>query len=188
VAVDEVGTTFGQFAGRHLHWPDIADTFSAQSNPRRICTVSQLGRSRESLIAELHEIERLDTDYYRQQDKSRVDLHAYTTRQERRRQILQELAEQAHNRRRSSRLFLSIDVTLFCLGHGMIKGRISEISASGFAAVLPLELPYGQSVTAEIHLPFGTKTVEAVVRNRRAFRHGFEVLGTNLSEELDWLK
>ena len=66
----------------------------------------------------------------------------------------------------------------------MIKGRISEISASGFAAVLPLELQFGESVTAEIHLPSGTKTVEAVIRNRRAFRHGFEFLGTDLSEEM----
>ena len=95
---------------------------------------------------------------------------------------------QAHNRRRSPRLSLSIDVTLFCLGQGVIKGRICEISEAGFAATLPLDLAFGESVTAEIHLPFGTKTVEAVVRNRIAFRHGFEVLGTDLSEEMHWLQ
>ena len=147
-----------------------------------------MGRERESLIAELREIERMDTDYYRQQGSCRQNADAYTLRQQRRRQILLELADQAHNRRRRLRLSLSIDVTLFSLGHGMIKGRISDISESGFAAVLPLELPFGETVTAEIHLPFGTKTVEAVVRNRRASRHGFEFLGTNLSEELDSLK
>jgi hypothetical protein len=144
--------------------PDIADSFAAQSNPRRICTVSQLGRSRESLIAELREIERINAEYYRQQDKSRVDLHAHTVRQQRRHQILVELAALEHNRRRHSRLSLSTDVTLFCLGHGIIKGRISGLSESGFAAVLPVRLELGEIVTAEIHLPFGTKAAEAVGR------------------------
>jgi hypothetical protein len=54
-------------------------------------------------------------------------------RQHRRHQILLELAAQEHNRRRHSRLSLSTDVTLFCLGHGIIKGRISNLSESGFA-------------------------------------------------------
>jgi hypothetical protein len=150
--------------------------------------VSQLGRSRESLIAELREIERLDAEYYHQQDKSRVELHAHTTRQQQRHQILLELADQAHNRRRYPRLSLRIDVTLFCFGHGIIKGRISDLSESGFAAELPLELELGETVTAEIHLPFGTKTAEAIVRNRNGFRHGFEFLGTDLSEEMHWLQ
>ena len=133
-----------------------------------------MGRERESLIDELREIERMDAENYRQQGSGGGDVNAYTVRQQRRNQILRELVE--HNLRGQLRLSLSIDVTLFCLRHGMIKGRISEISASGFAAVLPLELQFGESVTAEIHLPSGTKTVEAVIRNRRAFRHGFEFL------------
>lgn len=70
----------------------------------------------------------------------------------------------------------------------MIKGRISDISESGFGAVLPSALPYGETVTAEIHLPFGAKTVEAVVRNRNNFRHGFEFLGMVLSEEMHWMR
>ena len=70
-----------------------------------------------------------------------------------------------------------------------MPGRISDISASGFAAVLPLELPLGELVRAEIHLPFGTKVVEAVVRNRNSFRHGFEFLGSDLSEEIkNWME
>jgi hypothetical protein len=143
-----------------------------------------LDPERESLISELREIERMDAEYYRQ--RRHGDVNAHAVRQQRRSQILRELA--AHNLRRNPRLPLNIDVTLFCLGKGAIKGRICEISASGFAATLPLHLAFGESVTAEIHLPFGTKTVEAVVRNRIAFRHGFEVLGTNLSEEMHWLQ
>jgi hypothetical protein len=54
--------------------------------------------------------------------------------------------------------------------------------------VLPLELELGEIVTAEIHLPFGTKAAEAVIRNRNAFRHGFEFLETDLSEEMHWLQ
>jgi hypothetical protein len=54
--------------------------------------------------------------------------------------------------------------------------------------VLPLELELGEIVTTEIHLPFSTKSTEAVVRNRNAVRHGFEFLGTDLSEEMHWLQ
>jgi hypothetical protein len=77
----------------------------------------------------------------------------------------------------------------FSLTQGMMPGRVSVISALGFAAMLPLELPAGELVRAEIRLPFGTKVVQAVVRNRNAFRHGFKLLGTNLAEELkDWMQ
>jgi hypothetical protein len=143
-----------------------------------------VGRERESLIAELREIERMDADYYRH-GGGRGDVTAYTLRQQRRRLILLELANP--DLRGHPRLSLGMNVTIFCLGHGVIKGRISDISESGFAAVLPMELPLGKMVTTEIHLPFGTKAAEAIVRNRDAFRHGFEFLGTDLSEEMHWL-
>ena len=164
-----------QFLDEELRCPGITEMLSC---------MEQMGRERESLIAELREIERMDAEYYRQQGRGRSDVSAYTLRQQRRHQILLELAGQAHNHRRHPRLFLSIDVTLFCFGHGIIKGRISDLSESGCAAVLPLELPLGETVTAEIHLPFGTKTSEVVVRNRNAFRHGFEFLGTDFFEEM----
>ena len=147
--------------------------------------MSQVGRQRESLIAELREIERMDADYYRQQGSGRGDVSAYRLRQKRRRQILVQLAD--NDLRRHSRISLSIDVTLFSVTQGRIPGRTSDISESGFAATLPLELPVGEVVRAEIHLPFGTKVVQAVVRNRNALRHGFEFLGTDLSDEVKGL-
>jgi hypothetical protein len=143
-----------------------------------------VGREREILIAELREIEPMDADYYRQGGPG--DVTAYTLRQQRRRLILLELANR--DLRGHLRLSIDMDITLFCLGHGMIKGRISDLSESGFAAELLLRLPFGETVTAEIHLPFGIKTAEAVVRNRNAFRHGFEFVGTDLSEEMHWLQ
>ena len=110
-----------------------------------------MGRERESLIDELREIERMDAEYYRQQGSDGGDVNPYTVRQQRRNQILRELVE--HNLRGQLRLSLSIDVILFCLRHRMIKGRISEISASGFTAVLPLELQF--------ELPIGRWTTGA---------------------------
>ena len=46
-----------------------------------------------------------------------------------------------------------------------MPGWISDISAFRFAAA-QLQLPVGELVRAEIHLSFGTKVIQAVVRNR----------------------
>jgi hypothetical protein len=148
--------------------------------------VNQVGKKRESLIAELREVERMDVDYYRRQSSDRGDVDAYRLRQLRRGQILVELAD--NNLRRHSRILLSTDVTLFSLTQGRIPGRVTDISPLGFAAVLPLELPVGELVGGKIHFPFGTKVIQAVVRERNASHHNFEFLSVDLSDELkDWM-
>jgi hypothetical protein len=150
-----------------------------------ICAVSQPGGTRESLIAELREIERKDADFYRQQRSGSGDVNTYTLRQQRRREILLEIADL----RRYSRLSLSIDVTLFSTLQGRILGRISDMSAFGFAAASPLELSVGEIVRAEIHLPFGTKVIQAVVRNRNGAHHNFEFIGIDLLDEMrNWMQ
>jgi len=65
----------------------------------------------------------------------------------------------------------------------MIKGRILDISKTGFPAVTPLELPLGETATAEIHRPFGTKTAEGVARTGQVFGADSN-FGTDLSEEI----
>ena len=113
----------------------------AQSNLGHLCY--EMGREREGPIAELREIERINADYYRQQGSGRGDVDAYRLRQKRRRRILIALAD--NDLRRHSRISRSIDVTLLFLTQGRRPGLISDISALGFAAVLPLELQWESS-------------------------------------------
>jgi CheY-like chemotaxis protein len=89
---------------------------------------------------------------------------------------------------RQNRVMLDAEVTIYSEGHGSMPARVSEISESGFAATLPLELLLGEVVIVEIHLPFAIKRVKAVIRNRKVFRHGFELLPTTVSEEMERLR
>jgi hypothetical protein len=56
----------------------------------------------------------------------------------------------------------------------LLPGQTQDISESGMAAILPVELREGQEVELQIRLRSGTQTVRAVVRHRSVFRHGFE--------------
>jgi hypothetical protein len=49
-----------------------------------------------------------------------------------------------------------------------------DISKSGVAAIIPVELNVGTEVELQIKLPTGTKRVRAIVRHRTVYRHGFE--------------
>jgi hypothetical protein len=49
-----------------------------------------------------------------------------------------------------------------------------EMSESGMSAILPVEVPLGETVGLRISFPLGSVEQGAVVRSRNAFRHGFE--------------
>ncbi len=84
------------------------------------------------------------------------------------------------DRRRHARLPLSVDLTVYSDRAGVVPGRVSDISDSGFSAVLPLELSLGEVVRVELYLDSGVKISSAVVRNRTVFRHGFEFLPVSM--------
>jgi len=75
--------------------------------------------------------------------------------------------------RRHRRLQLEADVTIRSEG-GLVSGRTLDVSESGLAANLPVELRVGETVGLEIKLPSGGATGRATVRSRNVFRHGFE--------------
>ena len=56
----------------------------------------------------------------------------------------------------------------------MLKGHSVDISESGIAAMLTIEAPVGEVVELNFTLPFGPVTIPAMVRQRNAFRYGFE--------------
>ena len=69
---------------------------------------------------------------------------------------------------------MEVDVTVRSRTLGPIPGMTIELSESGMSAILPVEVPVGETVSLHINLPLGSVDQRAVVRNRAAFRHGFE--------------
>ena len=76
-------------------------------------------------------------------------------------------------KRRYQRIALEVEVLIVTNG-AMLPGRTQDISESGMAAIIPVELHEGAEVELQIKLPAGTQTVRAIVRNRNVYRHGFE--------------
>lgn len=78
--------------------------------------------------------------------------------------------------RRHPRHHLAIPLNLWRrAGTGtMIPGIALEISESGISAILPEELSPGEAVEFVIQLPAGQLRATGVVRNKIAFRYGFE--------------
>jgi hypothetical protein len=76
--------------------------------------------------------------------------------------------------RRHPRFKLSVDIGIYSRTCGVLKGRTVDISESGIAAMLRLEVPVGEIVELNLTLPSGPLTTRAIVRQRNAFRYGFE--------------
>jgi hypothetical protein len=76
--------------------------------------------------------------------------------------------------RRHPRFKLEVDIGIYSRTCGMLKGRTVNISESGIATLLTLEVPLGDIVELNLTLPSGSLTTRAIVRQRNAFRYGFE--------------
>ncbi len=76
-------------------------------------------------------------------------------------------------KRRHQRIALEVEVLIVTNG-AMLPGRTQDISESGMAAILPVELHEGAEVEVQIKLPAGIRTAHAIVRHRNVYRHGFE--------------
>ena len=53
-------------------------------------------------------------------------------------------------------------------------GRTVDISETGLAAMVQIEIPPDQVVRLEFELPIGLVSLRALVRQRNAFRYGFQ--------------
>jgi len=61
----------------------------------------------------------------------------------------------------------------------MVSGYTVDLSESGVSAILRLEIPLGEVATLDLALPFGPVTIHATVRQRNAFRYGFEFVDSD---------
>jgi hypothetical protein len=81
--------------------------------------------------------------------------------------------------RRYPRFKIAIDIRINSWSCGVLKGRSVDISESGIAAILPIEAPLGEVVELNFTLPFGPVTIHAMVRQKNAFRYGFEFVDSD---------
>jgi hypothetical protein len=81
------------------------------------------------------------------------------------------------------RFKLEVDITITSRTSGELKGRTVDISESGIAAVLTVEAPLGEVVELNFTLSFGPVTIHAMVRQRNAFRYGFEFIDPDFVPE-----
>ena len=78
--------------------------------------------------------------------------------------------------RASPRHALDVEIRVYPRGSSVVRGHTVDISDSGLAALVVDDVPVGEIVRLEFILPFGDVEILAVVRQRTAFRYGFQFL------------
>ena len=86
--------------------------------------------------------------------------------------------------RRHPRFKLEVDISIHSRTYGMLRGHTVDLSESGVSAMLRLEVPLGEVVKLDFTLPFGPVTIRAMVRQRNAFRYGFEFVDSHSVREV----
>jgi hypothetical protein len=89
-----------------------------------------------------------------------------------------------NEQRGNSRFRLEIPVEIHCRTGELIQGRTLDVSESGIAAIIPLGTIVGEAVELAFELPGGGPIrVRAVVRNKNAFRYGFQFISEPREQE-----
>jgi hypothetical protein len=86
--------------------------------------------------------------------------------------------------RRYRRFKLEVDIQVYSRNDLVVRGYTVDISQSGISAILPLEVPLGEVVRLQFHVPLGEVEVHAMVRQRNAFRYGFQFVESSSAEDL----
>jgi hypothetical protein len=81
------------------------------------------------------------------------------------------------------RFKMETDITISSPTCGLLKGRTVDISEAGIAAMLTIEVSVGEIVELSFTLPNGPVRVCATVRQKNAFRYGFEFVVPNRASE-----
>lgn len=104
------------------------------------------------------------------------------------------LEQEAHNQsivtplrtdaRRQPRFTIEVDITINSRTCGVLKGHTVDISESGIAAMLRIEVPLGEVVELTFALSSILVTIQAIGRQRSAFRYGFEFVDSDSVHEV----
>lgn len=86
--------------------------------------------------------------------------------------------------RRHPRLKLEVEVCVYARNSEVVRGHTVDISESGISAMLRIEVPVGEVVRLAFNLPLGAVEVHALVRQRNAFRYGFQFVESSTAQEI----
>lgn len=86
--------------------------------------------------------------------------------------------------RRHPRYRLETEICIYPRNMPVVRGHTVDISESGISAMLRIEAPVGEVVRLEFKLPLGEVDVHALVRQRNAFRYGFQFVGSSSAQEV----
>jgi c-di-GMP-binding flagellar brake protein YcgR len=86
--------------------------------------------------------------------------------------------------RRHPRFKLDVDIRIYARNSAVVRGRTVDISESGISAMLMVEVPIGEVVRLEFSLPLGEVEIHALVRQRNAFRYGFQFVESSSAQDI----
>lgn len=86
--------------------------------------------------------------------------------------------------RRHPRYQLENDIRIYPRNSAVVRGHTVDISESGISAMLRVEVPIGEVVRLEFSLPAGDVDVHALVRQRNAFRYGFQFVEASSAQDV----
>jgi hypothetical protein len=86
--------------------------------------------------------------------------------------------------RRHPRHKLEVDIRVYPRNAAVVRGHSVDISESGISAMLRQEVPVGEVVRLEFNVPSGEVEVHAFVRQRNAFRYGFQFMESSAAQDL----
>ena len=85
--------------------------------------------------------------------------------------------------RRRPRFKLDAEIRVYTRDTPVVRGHTVDISESGISAMLRVEVPLEAVVRLEFDVPLGSVEISAVVRQRNAFRYGFQFLEASTAQE-----
>lgn len=86
--------------------------------------------------------------------------------------------------RRHPRYRLETEICIYPRNMPVVRGHTVDISESGISAMLRIEVPLDEVVRMEFKLPLGAVDVHALVRQRNAFRYGFQFVESESANEV----
>ena len=86
--------------------------------------------------------------------------------------------------RRHPRYKFDVDICIYPRNASVVRGHTVDLSESGVSAMIRNEVPLGEVVRLEFELPLGKVEVHALVRQRNAFRYGFQFMEEKPSHEI----
>jgi hypothetical protein len=86
--------------------------------------------------------------------------------------------------RRHRRFKLAVQIRVYPRDCPLVRGDTVDISESGISGMLREEIPLGEVVRLEFTLPSGDVEVLAMVRQRSAFRYGFQFVEASSSQDI----